>query len=123
VSTAASTPLSLDNATIDRLEAAVLKELAVVERQRAALGPEPLRPFDANIIARTLSSLTETLSKLRRLRLAAQPQPDVTHDDMPADIDEFRNELARRIRAFVASRTGGGGTDGDRAAVVDGPQP
>src|SRR4029077_17287564 len=28
-------------------------------------------------------------------------------DDMPADIDEFRNELARRINAFVDSRTGG----------------
>ncbi len=35
--------------------------------------------------------------------------------DMPADIDEFRNELARRIDAFVASRTDEG--DAERAAL------
>ena len=107
-------PVSLDNATIARLEAAVLKELATVETMRASLANEPQRPADAAHTARTLASLTDTLSKLRRLRLAAQPQQDNNaHDDMPADIDEFRNELARRIRALVASRTGGGGADGN----------
>jgi hypothetical protein len=96
-----------DTSAIDRLEAAVLMELSVVERMRVALGPEPLRPFDAQITARTLSSLTETLSKLRRLRLAsAPPARTADFDDIPEDIDEFRFELARRIEAFVASRTG-----------------
>ena len=116
-------PASLDNATIERLEAAVLKELASVETMRASLGAEPRRPADAERTARTLSVLTETLAKLRRMRLAAQPQPDNAHDDMPADIDDFRNELARRIRALVASRTGGGDTDGDRAAVAAAAEP
>jgi hypothetical protein len=113
-----------DTSAIDRLEAAVLKELAVVERMRAALGPEPLRPFDAQITARTLASLTETVSKLRRLRLAAQPHSGPTDDnDIPADIDEFRRELARRIEAFVASQPDDECTDGDRVAVVDAPRP
>src|SRR3954452_24704633 len=119
----ASHQSAADTSAIDRLEAAVLKELAVVERQRAELGREPLRPFDANIIARTLASLTETLSKLRRHRLAAQPQADQAYDDMPADIDEFRNELARRIRALVASQIVEGDTERDRAAVASAPEP
>src|SRR5204863_374505 len=48
-------PPSLDNTTIERLEAAVLKELATVETMRASLGSEPLRPADAERTARTLS--------------------------------------------------------------------
>jgi len=111
----------IDAAAIDRLEQAVLRELATVETMRASLGNEPLRPMDAERTARTLSVLTETLSKLRRLRLAAAPQAGPDHDDMPADIDEFRRDLARRIRAFVASRTGRGNADGDSgpAPVAD----
>ena len=56
-------PASLDNATIERLEAAVLKELASVETMRASLGAEPRRPADAERTARTLSVLTETLGE------------------------------------------------------------
>ena len=116
-------PASLDNATIDRLEAAVLKELATVETMRANLRAEPRRPADAERTARTLSVLTETLAKLRRMRLAAQPQQDNAHDDMPADIDEFRNELARRIDALVASEPDEGGTEKDPADLVAAPEP
>ena len=98
---------------LDRLEAAVLKELSTVETMRASLGAEPLRPMDAERTARTLSTLTETLAKLRRLRLA-QPhsglsETGICDDDMPADIDEFRREFARRIELFVASRADGAG--------------
>jgi hypothetical protein len=101
----ASSPLP-DLSAIDRLEAAVLKELSVVERMRASLRTEPLRPIDAERTARTLSVLTETLAKLRRLRLGGAPQSgSIDDDDMPADIDAFRLDLARRIEAFVASRS------------------
>jgi hypothetical protein len=114
---------SLDTSAIDRLEAAVLEELARVEATRAGAAAEPPRPADAGRTARTLSVLTETLAKLGRLPLAAQPQPGRSHDDIPADIDEFRNELARRIDALVASEPDEGGTDKDRAAVVAVPEP
>jgi hypothetical protein len=78
---------------------------------------------------RTLSMLTQTLQLIQRLRasaaLAAQNNTkDNRHDDddLPADIDAFRDELARRIDAFVASRTGAAGARGDAADdAVDAP--
>ncbi len=92
----------------DRLERAVEKELAAVEIMRATLGPQPQPPADAERTARTLERLTDTLFKVRRLRV---PEAHMTgsddYDDMPGDIDEFRQTLARRIEAFVRNRTDG----------------
>ncbi len=90
--------------TVARLHAAVLAELAAVEAMRASLKDVPQKPADAALTARTLASLTDTLHKLQRLQCAAAPSGLPDHD-MPADIDEFRRDLARRIDAFVASRT------------------
>jgi len=96
---------------IERLESAVIRELAIVERMRASMRDEPLRPMDAERTARTLSVLTETLAKLRRLRLGSAPQSgSIENDnDYPADIDAFRHEFARRVDAFIASRADAGG--------------
>ena len=89
----------------DRLEQAVEKELAAVELRRATLGPEPMAPADAERTVRTLERLTETLFKVRRLRLPeSMATGQVALSDMPKDIDEFRHALARRIEAFVRSR-------------------
>lgn len=101
--------------TIDRLQRAVLEELATVEAMRAQLSKLPRRPPDAERTARTLSTLTDALQKLQRLRCGV-PFSEPDDDDMPEDIDEFRFELARRIEAFVASRTEPSGADGDRSA-------
>jgi len=99
---AADAPLA---AIAERLENAVEKELAAVERMRATLRPEPSSPADAERTARTLERLTETLSKVRRLRLPEAAGKDAAAAyDMPKDIDEFRHSLARRIEAFVRSR-------------------
>ena len=35
--------------------------------------------------------------------LAQQPRAAVPYDDMPEDLDAFRNELARQIDALLAS--------------------
>jgi hypothetical protein len=90
----------------------VLKELEAEEAARAQLGGAPRLAADAERSARTLSVLTQTLQNLQRLRAAtASPQSHIgsnDDDDMPADLDEFRRDLARRIDAFVASRTDGG---------------
>jgi hypothetical protein len=97
--------------TIERLERAVLAELATIEAMRAAMGTMPQKPVGAARTVRTLSMLTQTLQHLQRLRasaaLAEKPiaRNEYDDDDMPADIDEFRRDLARRIDAFVASRT------------------
>jgi hypothetical protein len=92
------------NDTIMRLHGAVLEELAAVETMRARLRRKPQNPADAERTARTLSSLVETLQKLRRLQCTLPETELKDDDDMPADIDEFRRELARRIKAFVESR-------------------
>jgi transposase-like protein len=103
--------------TIERLYRAVLDELATVEAMHARRGTLPERPVDAVRTAQTLSSLTETLQKLQRLRCAV-PFSGSDDDDMPADIDEFRNELARQIEAFMESRPDEDDAGGDTAAPV-----
>jgi predicted transcriptional regulator len=99
--------------TIARLHRAVLEELAAVETMRARLKREPQSPVDAERTTRTISGLTETLQKLQRLQCAL-PENGSDNDDMPADIDEYRRDLARRIDAFVESRTNPG--DGGASA-------
>jgi hypothetical protein len=86
-----------------RLEQAVERELAKVERLKEETGSETSSSRAAERIARTLSALTQTLFKVRALR---EPQSAAAHEpeDMPADIDAFREALARRIEAFVTSR-------------------
>jgi transposase-like protein len=95
-------------APIERIERLVERELAAEEAVRNRLGPLPRQPADAERCARTLATLTQTLHALARLRSGLAPDSELSNDDMPRDIDEFRRELARRIRAFVQSRTGGG---------------
>ena len=110
----ADAPAPPDPAALDRIEQAVLKELETVETMRASLDKEPLRPIDAERTARTISIHAETLARLRRHRLAAAAPAGSNHDDdFPADLDAFRGELARRIRAFIASRAAG--SDAERA--------
>ena len=94
--------------TVERLYRAVREELTAVESLRARLKSEPQGTQDAERTARTLSSLTETLQKLQRLKCAA-PNTGSHDDDLPADIDEFRTELARRIEALSQA----GLVDGD----------
>jgi hypothetical protein len=97
---------------VARLRRAVLNELTAIESLRDRLKNEPQSRVAAERTARTLSTLTDTLQKLQRLQYAVPASG--SRYDIPADIDEFRNELARRIEAFVASRTDEG--DGQRPA-------
>jgi len=103
--------------TIERIERLVEQELAAEERARTELGASPRRRADAARCARTLATLTQTLQALARLRGGPAPNAGSDDDDMPADIDDFRNELARRIDAFVASRTDGRNAGGDSATA------
>lgn len=73
---------------------------------------------------RALAVLVKTLRELAALDDAqrethANPAMDAEDDDpVPRDMDEFRRELARRIRAFVADQTGcsvPGDAEGDLA--------
>lgn len=88
-----------------RLERAVETQLRKVEnlREDTTLGGH--RAVEAERIARTLAALTQTLFKVRQLR-DPERALSAADDEMPADADGFRLELARRIETFV-----GGGTD------------
>jgi hypothetical protein len=100
--------------TIAQLHRAVLDELAAIETLRT----HSRSAGGSARTARTLANLTETLQKLQRM----QPTPANTgpvNADMPADIDEFRNELARRIDVFVMQRTDAGDGSGAVARAMD----
>jgi transposase-like protein len=92
----------------ERLEALVVKEIAAEEATRAELETRPRARGESERCARTLSILTQTLHTLQRLPGGQGSGTRVCDcdDDMPEDMDAFRDELARRIDAFVASRTG-----------------
>ena len=95
-----------------RLEQAVVRELARVERRNSA--GAAMRPSESERVARTLSTLTQTLFKVRALREPGSvTAPDA--EDMPADIDSFREALARRIDAFVESRAADKAGESDAA--------
>jgi hypothetical protein len=99
----------------DRLEAALEKELRKVESLRGESGPRGKRSVEAERIARTLATLTETLFKVRRLRQPGNISGS-NDDDLPADADGFRLALAHRIEVFVRSRTDGSVSERDQPA-------
>ena len=91
---------------IDRIEALVVKEIEAEETVRKLFRGKRRVATTSERNARTLATLTQTLQALKRLRAGSLPGTGPsTDDDMPQDIDEFRHDLARRIDAFVASRT------------------
>lgn len=107
---------------IERVERLLESELTAAEAMRAQLHAWPCAPADAERMARTLATLTQTLHALQRLR--GGPAADTQrNDDIPTDINEFRRALARRIDALVASRTASRGPRPDSAAMVDRSQP
>jgi hypothetical protein len=104
---------------IDRIEALVVKEIEAEETVRKLFRGKRRVATTSERNARTLATLTQTLHALQRLRVGSLPEQEtLTDDDMPYDIDEFRRDLARRIDAFVASRTDAGDAGGD-----SGPKP
>jgi hypothetical protein len=87
----------------DRLYRALLQQIDSVEATVARLKRDPHSASQADHAARTLSTLTATLHKLAPMTGHA-PQPGYDDDDFPTDIDAFRDQLARDIEAFLASR-------------------
>jgi hypothetical protein len=90
---------------VERLEALVVKELEAEEAARAELATRPRARHEAERCARTLSVLTQTLKTLQGMHTNGGTG-GYAYDDMPQDMDAFRNNLARRIEAFMESRLG-----------------
>jgi hypothetical protein len=89
---------------VPRLQGAVARVLPAIEATVAKLASEPMPLREMERAVRTLTSLTRTLRELNEL-LGQQQPVAARHDDYPQDIDAFRNEFARRLNAFVESRT------------------
>jgi hypothetical protein len=87
--------------TIERVRCAVDREIAAVEAALSRLGSLTRRVPESERAARTLASLVKTLTELKRLETASD---EGEADDGPADIDEFRRDLARRLHGLCESR-------------------
>jgi hypothetical protein len=93
---------------VPRLQSAVARVLPAIEATIARLAAGPQHPRELEQAGRALSSLTRTLRELNALlseHAGRAGTAAADYDDMPEDIDAFRIELARRIDAFVASRS------------------
>ena len=105
---------------IEELRGAVDEEIAAVRALRASLKGVPQSVDRAGRTARTLADLISTLERLHRLEIGtSQHNGHNTHDDIPADPDEFRLDLARRIAAFMESRPDDAAADGAASAAPD----
>jgi hypothetical protein len=101
---------------VPQLQSAVARVLPAIEATIARLASGTLNAGELEKAGRTLGALTRTLRELNGL-LA---QHNARGDDMrcecremsPEDIDAFRDNLARRINAFVASRSKEGAQPG-----------
>ncbi len=76
-----------------------------------------IEPAERERDARLLAVLVKTLRELNAIDDSKRGKGAADHqdDEPPRDLDEFRRELARRMDAFVDSRTGTG-VSGDPAA-------
>jgi hypothetical protein len=95
---------------VARLWRTAERQVQQIEQRLKAAG---LEPTEREGNARTLATLVKTLRELAAFDAAQSARDkkapnDDDDDPVPRDIDEFRRELARRMDAFVASRTGAG---------------
>jgi hypothetical protein len=96
-------------AIASRIQSAVEREIAAVERVLDVVGPAD--QGEAERSARTLASISRTLREVAALNQPDEvtPPDDADNDPVPRDIDEFRRELTRRIRNFIEARRNGAG--------------
>jgi len=103
-------------AIVPRLQSAVARVLPAIEATIARLAAGPHHPREMEQAGRALGALTRTLRELNALLSEHNGRAGTAaeDDDTPEDIDAYRDELARRIRAFVASRSGDAGDEAKR---------
>lgn len=95
-----------------RLEALIVKQIAAEEAHAASDTLRRMRG-GADRRARTLVILGQALTVVQKLRAEEKPAED--DDPVPHDVDEYRLELARRIRAFIEARQAAEAAEGEAA--------
>lgn len=91
-------------ALAQRLLDVVEHEIAAIQRIVTVVAP--LSQNEAEQGSRTMANVSRVTREIKDL---IQPENEITandvdHDPIPFDIDEFRRELARRLRSIVESR-------------------
>lgn len=103
-----------------RVQDAVDRHIAAVERVLDKV--RPTKPDETERSARTLATISYALRELAAIahtEPVTPPTNETDNDPIPRDIDDFREELARRIRRFIdARRHGGDGLPDDAAGDV-----
>jgi hypothetical protein len=92
-----------------------------VRAERKRMKREGYAKHELQATSRVIHDISASLQRLKPLAHAAPPIHDseTAYDDIPADLDAFRDALARRIEAFFASRPDAGAAaraDDDGAA-------
>ena len=94
----------LQGTLAEKIHMTVERGLAAVNRILDKVGPAD--EAGAERSARTLAALTRALLEIKAITQPtdATPTNEADDDPVPRDIDEFRLELARRIRHFIEAR-------------------
>ena len=99
----ASVEIFSDPAAIaQRLQSAAARVLPAIEAIIARLAAGPRHPREMEQAGRALGALTRTLRELNALLSQQKLQAPQPYDDMPEDLDAFREALAQRIDALLA---------------------
>jgi hypothetical protein len=91
-------------AIVPQLQSAAARLMPAIELSIARLASGALNSHEVETTGRALGTLMRTLRELNALLVQhkAPLQPD--DDPVPENIDDFRYELARRIRGFIEAR-------------------
>ncbi len=90
-------------AIIPRLQSAVARVLPAIETTVARLAATQ-QPREMEQAGRTLGALTRALRELTALLAQHKAEAGDDAPPSPQDIDEFRHELARRLKGIIAAR-------------------
>ncbi|HEY4143428.1 MAG TPA: hypothetical protein VGM57_18575 [Pseudolabrys sp.] len=104
----------------ESLMTATTEALDAIKRVTAQI--QPANPIEAEANARSMASISRSLREIAILIKPDEVTPPNEADDdpVPRDIDEFRYELARRIRGFIESRRlGAGGVSAQSEDTLD----
>jgi DNA-binding Lrp family transcriptional regulator len=100
IGAAPAVPAELSAHFAARLVRIIDGQCDVIDRTLRVLNPADAS--EAERTTRTLAVISRTVQEIKVTALSAGPPHDETDDDpVPRDIDEFRNELARRIHTLI----------------------
>jgi hypothetical protein len=91
------------SAIVPRLRSASARVLPAIEATLARLAAGTQHPREMERASRALSALTRTLRELNAL-LSAHAADAARDNELPEDMDAFRDKIAQRIQSFIDAR-------------------